>query len=210
MRRVQKKRQNHNRVAASAPEKRSGRGMKSDPPRATGRPSGQFAVLAFVLIFGILTSLFYAVTLFSTSYREQFFPLVLRLTARLSGAALGLFGQDITVNGTLISSPGFSVCIVRGCDAVEPMALFVCAVLAFPSPLLTKLPGIIGGMLVLAVLNFVRIVCLFLIGVHMRSIFGVMHMDVWQGAFIVMALVLWLLWLTWANRRQMPPARAST
>lgn len=209
MRRTQKKRQNHKREAASPLERRSGRGTKSGPPGATGRSPDRHGMLAFLLIFGVLTSLFYAVTLFSTSYREQFFPLVLRLTAKLSGAALGLLGQDIAVDGALIVSPDFSVQIVRGCDAVEPIALFVCAVLAFPSPLLTKLPGIVGGMLVLIVLNFVRIVSLFLIGVYAPKVFGFMHVDVWQGVFVLFAMLLWLLWLLWATQDHIPKEHAS-
>lgn len=167
-------------------------------------------MLVFLLIFGVLASLFYAITFFWPFYREQLFPLVLRLTTKSAGAVLAFLGQDIAVRDIFISSPGFSVRIVRGCDAVEPMALFVCAVLAFPSPLLKKLPGIVAGMLILALLNLVRIVSLFLIGVYAPSLFGVMHVDVWQGVFIVLALVLWLLWLLWATQRPIPATQAST
>lgn len=167
-------------------------------------------MLAFLLVFGLLASLFYAITFFWPFYREQFFPLVLRLTAKSAGDVLALLGQDIAVRGIVISAPGFSVRIVRGCDAVEPMALFVCAVLAFPLPWLSKLPGIVAGMLILVLLNLVRIVSLFLIGVYWPSVFHLMHVDVWQGVFIVLALMLWLLWLLWATQRPIPATQASS
>jgi exosortase H (IPTLxxWG-CTERM-specific) len=167
-------------------------------------------VLRFLLIFGALAGGFYAVTFFTPFYREELFPVALRLTAKLSGAALACLGQEITVSGTSIRAPTFAVNIVRGCDAVEPIALFVCAVLAFPSPLVKKLPGILAGVLALALLNLVRIVSLFLIRVYAPRFFGVMHVDVWQGVFIALALALWLLWILWATRRHMPATQAST
>ncbi len=162
----------------------------------------RYPVLWFLLIFGILASTFYTLTFFMPFCNERFFPLVLGLTARLSGIVLAFLGQDITVNGMLISSPAFTVRIVRGCDAVEPTILFACAVLAFPLPWITKIPGIVAGTLILTILNLVRIVSLFLIGVYAPSIFGVMHVDVWQGVFILLALMLWILWLLWATQGQ--------
>lgn len=203
------KRRRRKHARASGRKKRHRSAHRLSDAAATREPaSHSHPVLRFLLIFSLLAGLFYAITFFTPFYRERLFPLVLRLTARLSGAALRLFGQQITVTGVLILSPMFSVRIVRGCDAVEPIALFVCAVLAFPLPLVTKLPGIIAGILILAILNLVRIVSLFLIGVYVPSLFGIMHVDVWQGVFIVLALMLWLLWLLWANHRQMPATQA--
>lgn len=161
-------------------------------------------------MFGALAVAFYAATSFSPYYRGQLFPSILRTTASTAGGMLALLGQEITVSGTQIVSPRFVVRIARGCDAVEPMSLFVCAVLAFPSPLLKKLPGIVAGLLVLALLNLVRIVSLFLIGVYVPGLFGVIHVDVWQGVFIVLALVMWLFWILWATQRPIPATQAST
>lgn len=108
-----------------------------------------------------------------------------------------------------ISSPTFSVRIVQGCNAMEPIALFICAVLAFPSRLGRKIPAILIGSLCLAILNFVRIVTLFLIGTYVPGLFHVMHVDVWQGIFVLLALTLWLLWLPWAMRDQLSAATTS-
>ena len=123
---------------------------------------------------------------------------------------LSVLGHDITVTGTSISSPRFSVQIVRGCDAVEAIALYVCAVLAFPLPFLKKLPGLIIGALLLLVVNLVRIVSLFLIGVYSPEIFTLTHLDVWQALFIFFAVLLWILWLIWATRSQVVTRHASS
>jgi len=206
-------------------ERRSGRkarrlpqgsGMRTRPRHAPGASCATAAdgrmrrpVLRFLLIFSVLAGSFYALTVFSPLYRERCFPWMLRATARPAGVMLACLGQKTTVDGALISSPRFAVRIVRGCDAVEVTALFACAVLAFPSSWRRKIAGIVAGSLFLVLLNHVRIVTLFLIGVHVPKVFGVMHVDVWQGLFIVLALVLWLLWLLWTTGDRVCAAQAS-
>jgi exosortase/archaeosortase family protein len=164
--------------------------------------SHKYLVLKFLLIFGVLLAVFYVFVAFSSFYNMRFVPWHHRLIAKVSGQVLAILGQDITVTGVSIHSPRFSVNIIRGCDAVEAIALYVCAVLAFPLPLLKKLPGMIAGTLLLLILNLVRIVSLFLIGVFSPRIFALMHLDVWQALFIFFAVLLWILWLLWATRSQ--------
>lgn len=177
---------------------------------ATGRSSHQHSVLKFLLIFGILLAVFYVFIAFSPFYSKRFVPAHHHLIARTSGYVLAVLGYDITINGASIYSPRFSVKIVRGCDAVEAIALYVCAVLAFPLPLLKRLPGMIAGTLLLLILNLIRIVSLFLIGVYSPRMFNLMHIDVWQALFIFFALLLWILWLLWATRSQVVTQAASS
>lgn len=169
---------------------------------ARGRSSRRHSVLKFLLIFGILLAVFYVFIAFSSFYNRRFVPWHHPLIARVSGHVLAVLGQDITVRNASISSPMFSVNIIRGCDAVEAIALYVCAVLAFPLPFLKKLPGIIAGTLLLLILNLVRIVSLFLIGVYSPRLFGLIHLDVWQALFIFFAVLFWIFWLLWATRSQ--------
>jgi len=166
-------------------------------------------IFLFLFIFGVLLGLFYVVTL-SKLFYAYFFPWYIQLNANLSGAILKCLCQDITVAGECIFSSGFSIKIVRGCDAVEPIALFICAVLAFPAPFTRKIPGIIAGSVLMAILNSIRIVSLFLIGVHFPQLFNIMHLDVWQGLFIVFSIILWVLWLLWAMQRPIERRRART
>jgi exosortase H (IPTLxxWG-CTERM-specific) len=166
-------------------------------------------VFRFLFIFAILGSVYYVITVFTPLCRQQLLPSSLRGTARLAGTVLACLGQHTTVMDTSVSSPRFNVRIAQGCNAVEPIALFICAVLAFPSPLRRKIAGVVVGSLCLAVLNCVRIVSLFLIGTYLPSVFRVMHVDVWQGVFVLFALVLWLLWLPWAMQGQLSAKAAS-
>ena len=177
---------------------------------ATARSSHEHSVLKFLLIFGVLLAVFYVFTAFSPFYGRRLVPSLHQLIAKVSGYVLAVLGQDIAVEHASIRSPRFSVNIIRGCDAVEPIALYVCAVLAFPLPFLKKLLGMIAGALLLSILNLIRIVSLFLIGAYSRRIFDLMHIDVWQAMFIFFAVLLWILWLLWATRNQVLAQPASS
>ncbi len=162
-------------------------------------------MLWFLLVFGGLMGLFYAVFLLPPDEHPRigkFFTAYLSFYARVSGAVLSILGHDITVIGQSISSPEFRVQVVRGCDAIEATAMFVAAVIASPVALRWKVLGILGGVVLLGVVNLARIVSLFYIGIHCsKKTFDTMHVEVWQPVFILLAVCLWLLWATWAKRR---------
>ena len=154
-------------------------------------------VLMFVLVFVVLMGIYYGATL-SPFFHQTFFPGYLRWNARVSNVFLNWLGQATTVAGSSIFSSHFSIDVRRGCDAIEPSVLFVSAVLAFPSPFLRKIPGILIGTVVLLAINLVRIVTLFLTGVFYPKAFHAMHADVWQILFILLAVIFWALWIRWA------------
>jgi exosortase H (IPTLxxWG-CTERM-specific) len=170
-------------------------------------------VFVFLLVFGVLMAGFYAFICYVPVYNYRILPAYHRFIAETSARMLSFVGERATATGDVIFSPRFSARIVPGCDAVEATALFVCAVLAFPTGLPRKVVGILAGAFALAVLNLVRVTSLFLFGVHLPRIFNMMHLEVWQGLFIVFAVVLWIVWLVWIVRNtvrvQMRPSKPS-
>jgi exosortase H (IPTLxxWG-CTERM-specific) len=121
--------------------------------------------------------------------------------ARTSGAVLNLLGQNVTLRGTIISSPRFAVNIRNGCNGVEAMLIFLAAVLAFPAPWRSRLAGLGLGILAIQVVNLIRVVALFLTGVYFPSIFDTSHTVIWQTVVIQSGV---LLWIYWANRFARP------
>jgi exosortase/archaeosortase family protein len=168
----------------------------------------RYPVFTFLALFAVFMGLLAAFALL-TPFCDRYFPHYLALSARLSGHILNFFSQDVTVRDASILSPAFSITVKRGCDAIEPTALFICAILAFPSPVSRKIAGIVAGTLFLAILNILRIVTLFMVGAYLPRAFNMMHFDVWQGLFIFLAILLWMVWLLWTARkpvlRQKPP-----
>ena len=90
--------------------------------------------------------------------------------------------------------------IVRGCDAIEPVAAFTAAVFASPVSFWLKIPGVVVGALALLLINLARLVSLFFVGIYFPAAFDLIHMDVWQAAFIVLAICFWAIWVQWATR----------
>lgn len=155
-------------------------------------------VLGFVVLFVTLMAAFYAVTLYVNVVDKKILPAYMRANATASAAILNLFGEGATARGTAVTSSRYSVDIQHGCDAIEPSALFLAAVLAFPASFRSKLPGLLIGTVVLALMNLVRIVSLFYTGIYWNRWFEVMHRDVWQPVFILSALTFWVIWACWS------------
>jgi exosortase/archaeosortase family protein len=150
-------------------------------------------VLFFIGGFCILMVLFYIV--FPTSfYKNNIHPFVVLVYAKISGFILNLAGQNTQVRGDEIISARFMINLKKGCDAVEAMAVYASALLAFPAKWKKKIKGLLIGLAVLFVLNIIRVVSLFLAGVYAPKFFDLMHVEVWQVLFILIAVVMWIGW----------------
>jgi exosortase H (IPTLxxWG-CTERM-specific) len=151
-------------------------------------------VIYFVLGFAVLMILFYIFWL--SEYSQKSFQLdIVSVNAKISSFFLNILGMKTTTQVGTITSPNFSVSIARGCDAVEAMALFASALLAFPSKWLPKIIGLFAGVAILFSLNIVRIMSLFLTGLYYPKAFEFMHVEVWQVLFILFAVGLWIFWI---------------
>jgi len=156
---------------------------------------GVRAIIVFVVLMGLFYGFVHTPANETTAFRSY-----LALIARVVGGILGLFGYDSSVSETVIHAPEFSLEIVRGCDAIEPAATYIAAVLASPVGVWPKLPGILIGTAVLLLLNLLRLVSLFFVGVYYPNAFDMLHEAVWQATFIVLAVGFWAIWVQWATR----------
>ncbi len=163
---------------------------------------GKKPVFRFVLFFGAFMGLFELA--YTTAWvSESALNWYLEWNASASGSVIDIFEETVNIVGKSISVPGrYALSIERGCDAVEPSALFCAGVLAFPASFLSKLPGMLIGTICLMVLNIFRIVSLFYIGAFYPRAFDVMHVDVWQALFVFLAIAFWIYWAMWATREQ--------
>jgi len=191
-------------------ERSEDRPSRSTPGRRDKRrqsAGSRRPVLRFVLLFAVLMGVFELA--FATSFvKEQLFPAYLRINANVSAGLLRVFREPASAMGASITGR-YPLTIERGCDAIEPSALFLAGVLAFPVRLMAKVPGMLIGTVCLMLLNLVRIVSLYYVGVHMPRWFHVMHVDVWQPIFIVVAIAFWVLWALWATREMAQKSHAA-
>ena len=150
--------------------------------------------IRFTLTFAALAVaselVYYGVALQSALFRDY-----LAAVARICAWLLSPFVEGVHVDGTSITSRLFTVEIARGCDAYRMCALLTSAIVAFPAPVRLKVSGIALGLVWLNLLNFVRIIGLFLIGGYAQSQFQRSHELYFPIFLIAMTVGAWLVWV---------------
>ncbi|MCP4902849.1 MAG: exosortase H [bacterium] len=152
------------------------------------RPDTRFLIL-FLSILGVS---FFIVAL--NWVNDAFVVPYTGFVAKMSGVALTILGEDTTVNGVVVSSPRFAVTIYNGCNGLVTSLIFISGVLAFPSSIRSKAIGVLGGLVSIQIINLVRIVSLFFIGIYLPQYFSQSHVFIWQSIVIVAGVALWVLW----------------
>lgn len=159
-----------------------------------GRPGRPTALLvrAYVIFFVCTISLY---TFLRTSLLREYVarPLAEGL-ASVSGLVLTLLSLKATTSGTILRVEGFAAQIGDACTSIFVVAMYLAAVLAFPSRAGEKLKGFLLGASTILCLNVMRIISLVYIGRHFPALFETAHLLVWQSLIIFFALLVWLYW----------------
>ena len=153
-----------------------------------GRPEARFLIV-FLTILG---SSFTAIAL--NPVNDAIVLPFTAIVARVSGAALGVLGEPAVVTGCVVSSQRFAVTIYNGCNGLITSLIFTAGVLAFPARWTAKLIGVVGGLIVIQILNLVRILSLFFIGIYLPDYFNDAHIYIWQSLIIITGVALWVVW----------------
>lgn len=178
---------------------RARRGQHRTPEElaALSLPRLAGAFLAWLLVLSVLVSLLINNTMLVQRGLAPFIAMV-------SAWLLNLLGIPARLSGVQIQSPTFAANIVDACTGLLPMTVFAAGVLAYPASPKTRLVGLLAGASAIFVVNLVRVVSLFWIGVHWRAAFDIAHFLVWQTAIIIFVLIL--MW-GWVERLADAPAR---
>ena len=143
--------------------------------------------LILILVFSFLLSL--------EPIKHYFYDPFTSLIASQAAWILNTLGMKVYASGIIVSGEGFSVKILANCNAIFEIMLFLSAVIAFPALLKEKLVGGILGSIFIYLLNLLRVIILFLIGVYSPQFFEETHIYVSQSIFIVMVAMFWLFWV---------------
>ena len=148
----------------------------------------------WILFIGIVGS-FYAFTL-TDDYNNFIERPLGSLYAFLSTMILKLFGHNIKLEGTLMNGDLFDMNVAHGCDALVPMVMIVTAISLFPfGSVQAKLKGIGWGVFFIFILNLVRLISLYIIGIYAKGMFEFFHVEFWQTVFIIIALIYFIWWM---------------
>jgi len=149
-----------------------------------------------VLKFFGLICLFYIIWL-SPFFQNTVIIKVSAAYASLCAVILNIFQYKVSAVGDALNSTLFSMQIKNGCDAIEAIAILLCAILIYPAHWRQKIIGLLMGSLILVLLNIIRIISLYFTGIYIPSIFEIMHVSVWQAIFIVFPLIIIARWISW-------------
>jgi len=89
-----------------------------------------------------------------------------------------------------------------GCNGLEAVMIYAVAVLTFPASWRQKLIGILFGFLIIQVLNLIRVIGLAYAGVYHREFFDIIHLYVAQGIMIAVALLAFIIYLTYIGNER--------
>ncbi len=154
-----------------------------------------------LLRFVGLMTLFYLVWA-SPFIQKTFVAFIATLYAKAGGFLLNLMGYGVSVHQDIVSSNAFSISIKNGCDGIEGLAIFLCAIAIYPATIAQKAKGLGYGIVFLVLLNLLRIVTLYMTGIHFPSLFDVMHESIWQILFIALTLVALFVWIDSLNKEK--------
>jgi len=118
----------------------------------------------------------------------------LNQVAWVCGKVLRTLGTQCEVYESSIVAARFSVQVIKGCESIYPTAMLWAALLAYPAAFGWKISGLIGGALILFLLNIFRVITMFYIGVYLPSLFDIIHIYAWQALFILVTLAVFLFW----------------
>ena len=117
-------------------------------------------------------------------------------TAEIVKGILGIFGLVILRDGrTLLLPSGMQLEVVYECTGGFAAFIFVACVVAYPARLLPKIYGIVGGIAGIFILNIIRLSFIAWLGIVSPNLFDFFHKYLWQGAFIVVVLIMWGFWV---------------
>jgi exosortase H (IPTLxxWG-CTERM-specific) len=116
------------------------------------------------------------------------------LVAKAAGTVLSMLGEEIAVVGCDLRSPRFAVTIYNGCNGLITSLIFVAGVFAFPASLRAKTIGVVCGLVAIQLINLLRIISLFYIGVFLPPLFDEAHIFIWQSLVILAGIALWIAW----------------
>jgi exosortase/archaeosortase family protein len=114
---------------------------------------------------------------------------------------LNVLGFANTYQGFIINLPPLALDVKFGCNGLEAVMIYGIAVLAYPAPWKIKLAGIIAGLFIIQLANFLRLVMLVYAGLHMKGIFEYIHIYFAQGLMIATALCVFFVYLNYANKK---------
>jgi exosortase H (IPTLxxWG-CTERM-specific) len=124
--------------------------------------------------------------------------------AWLTATFINFFGSADLYPQAIIeyAYPGasFSLQVVDSCNALDFTWLLYAAILAYPCGWRDKLIAILLGFISVQLINIIRLISLFQIGIWYPQYFDLIHEYFWPLVLSLYVITWFLLWLWWLQR----------
>lgn len=111
-----------------------------------------------------------------------------------------LAGSRATVNDNLIMANSMTLDINHECTGVFVLFVLASFIAAYPARSLTKVVGLVVGVVLLTLVNVIRIATLVRLVDFYPNAFVYFHEYVWQGAFLMLVTLYAMTWVEWSHR----------
>jgi exosortase H (IPTLxxWG-CTERM-specific) len=170
--------------------------MKKNQKRESRRKSKKPVIRSLIRLyatFGAAILFFIVAFQFNFVHNNIVVPFT-AFVANCSSILMNIFGAGSKVTGYTLSTDKFSINVVDGCNGIYATAILVSGVIAYPASLRKRFYGIIFGFIAVFLVNLIRVISLFYLGLHFPDIFQEVHVYVWQPIIILWAIIVWDFW----------------
>jgi len=122
--------------------------------------------------------------------------------AAILGLALNFSGIPVSTIHDTVSDGNLAFKIIPECTPIFAAGLFLCFIAFYPATVRQKAAALAMGIPVLYLGNLFRLVIIFIISQHDRSLFEVVHAYLGQVFTILLVIISCLLWLKWIDNKE--------
>jgi archaeosortase B (VPXXXP-CTERM-specific) len=130
-------------------------------------------------------------------------------TAQTTTGLVYLFGIEAVQDNTIIHLANDVWKVNTECTAITIMIVFTSFVAVYDTSLKAKSIGLLAGLPFIFAANLTRLLIMAFIDKFIPAYSQYFHDYLWQVAFIIMVVVMWLVWLEKVVRRERQSAIAS-
>jgi exosortase/archaeosortase family protein len=124
--------------------------------------------------------------------------------ARTTGSVCNWTGAPNTVEASQIYLANRILLINLDCTGLFVVAVFSALILAYPCSTRHKLLGLLIGIPVLLAVNLTRLIAAAQVAVRWPGSFAFMHDLVFQVGMVLVAVLIWAIWIGGATRGEKP------
>ncbi|MDT8421569.1 MAG: exosortase/archaeosortase family protein [Desulfuromonadales bacterium] len=123
-------------------------------------------------------------------------------TAQITATAISASGIPVKLDGTSLFLLGEHWEVILECTALSAFYVFLSFVAAYPSKLKSKALGLVLGLPALFFVNIIRLFALAWATRWSPMYAPLVHDYIWQIAFLLLLVLMWLTWIELVVRRE--------